>query len=433
MHLSSPSTPSYWLHEAPYQLNSENPLPAKADIVIVGAGLTGMSAAYWLTQMRPELSVVVVDARGVSSGATGRNGGIICPGLNDDFEDTVNSYGMASAERLVNFDYRNVEWLDKFLRQHADNDKGTFDPELTWMKHGTIVAWSNQQEADESRERAEQLARSVSDMRVLSPEELQAITGIKTYKYGGLQIKTTAIAWAAKIVFCLARAVEKKVIIATHTRVDRVENEGPVNRVITSRGVIETPKVAFCTNAWTQHLVKSFHNYLVPVRNQVVSVRAPENMPPMDYVLSANRGYQYMSRRPNGDLIMGGMRDIVPNKQEHEDDDSVLNLAVSSGLRDFMRNVMQVPVAMEREWVGVMGFSMRDGLPFVGSLEKLTGKSGQFVAAGFTGHGMPRTFLCGRAIAQILTDQELESWFPTEFLVDHPSRAYLSDSTGSKL
>lgn len=33
-----------------------------------------MSTAYWLQQLRPELKVVVVDARGVSSGATGRNG-----------------------------------------------------------------------------------------------------------------------------------------------------------------------------------------------------------------------------------------------------------------------------------------------------------------------------------------------------------------------
>lgn len=38
------------------------------------AGLTGMSTAYWLQQLRPELKVVVVEARGISSGATGRNG-----------------------------------------------------------------------------------------------------------------------------------------------------------------------------------------------------------------------------------------------------------------------------------------------------------------------------------------------------------------------
>lgn len=36
--------------------------------------------------------------------------------------------------------------------------------------------------------------------------------------------------------------------------------------------------------------------------------------------------------------------------------------------------------------------------------------------------GMPRTFLCGRALAQLLADKPLDDWFPPEFLVDHESR-----------
>lgn len=41
--------------------------------------------------------------------------------------------------------------------------------------------------------------------------------------------------------------------------------------------------------------------------------------------------------------------------------------------------------------------------------------------------GMPRTFLCGRGIAQLLSNQPLDSYFPEQFLVDHPSRKYLLD------
>lgn len=153
-----------------------------------------------------------------------------------------------------------------------------------------------------------------------------------------------------------------------------------------------------------------------------------------------------MSCRPNGDVIMGGMRDIVPNKQEHEDDDSSLNMTVSQALREFVRDTLKVP-DIEREWVGVMGFT-RDRLPLVGDLRYVLGPmqgKNQYIAAGFTGHGkynnslahvlflslllnntsnsgMSRTFLCGRALAQLLTDQSLEDWFPPEFLVQHPSR-----------
>ncbi|KAI7875557.1 FAD dependent oxidoreductase [Lichtheimia hyalospora FSU 10163] len=418
MHLNPTSTLSYWLTNAPFQQPTNEPLPDKADIVIIGAGLSGMSTAYWLQQLRPELKVVVVDARGVSSGATGRNGGIITPGLNDDFDAIVNSYGVDAAQNLVEFDYRNVDALAEFLKHHSDNDKGFFDPEITWTK-GTIIAWSTAQEAEDSYPGAVALANKIQDIRVLSPEELQKIPGLESFKHGGIHIRTTAIAWAAKIVFCLARYLQNKIHIATHTRVLSVEG----NKVITSRGTIQAGRVAYCTNAWSGRLLEKMSPYIVPVRNQVVSARAVEGRPRLEHVLSANRGYQYMSFRPNGDIIMGGMRDIVPSKQEYEDDDSTMNLTVSQGLRKFMREIVHVP-SVDKEWVGVMGFS-RDRLPIVGNLKPVLGdKEGchQYISAGFTGHGMPRTFLCGRALAQMLADKPLDDWFPPEFLVEHKSR-----------
>ncbi|KAF7732362.1 hypothetical protein EC973_005258 [Apophysomyces ossiformis] len=382
-----------------------------------------MSTAYWLQQLRPDLSVVVIEARGVSSGATGRNGGIICPTLNDDYMDLVKAYGVESANRLIEFDHRNVEALKEFLKQHGDNDKGWFDPELTWQKQGMILAWASPEEATESRIGAERLAETYSEYKVLSAEEIREITKLDAY-CGGLQIKTAGVVWAAKIVFCLARAVQNHARIVTHTHVDHVKRVGNLCQVHTSRGVIEAGRVAYCTNGWTRDLLQLFQNHLAPVRNQVLSFRASPTTPKMDFLLSANRGYQYMSQRPNGDIIMGGMRDTVGNKQQYEDDDSTINLTVSNALRQHMRDTIKVSDVPDREWTGVMGFSMRDGFPFVGELHTF-GMDRQFIAAGFTGHGMPRTFLSGRALAQLLTDQPLDDWFPEQFLVQHPSREYL--------
>ena len=266
----------------------------------------------------------------------------------------LSAYGAESAQRLVEFDYRNVDMLSAFLKKHADNDKGFFDPELTWTK-GTIIAWSTAEEAEEARPSAETLCKKIDDMRIMSAEELKQIPGFESFQYGGLHIKTTALAWAAKIVFCLARYVSAQggVHIATHTKIENVEwdEKHAINTVHTSRGVIEASRVAFCTNAWTARLLEQVRDVLVPVRNQVVSVRAPADGPRLEYVMSADRGYQYMSCRPNGDYIMGGMRNVVPSKQEHEDDDSTLNTTVSDALRKFMADVVKVP-SVEREWAG---------------------------------------------------------------------------------
>lgn len=206
------------------------------------------------------------------------------------------AYGEASAKRLVEFDYRNVDALTEFLSKHADKDKGPFDPEFTWTK-GTVVAWSSEQEAEEARPGAEKLAKQIpDDIRVLSPEESRRMTGVEAFRYGGLHVKTTAIAWAAKIVFCLARCVQNKVHIATHTPVQSVESKQDHINVHTTRGVIRASKVAYCTNAWTQRLLGALSGCIVPVRNQVVSVCASPSTPRFDYIISADRGYNISTK-----------------------------------------------------------------------------------------------------------------------------------------
>ncbi|KAI8334975.1 FAD dependent oxidoreductase [Chlamydoabsidia padenii] len=388
------STHSHWLHNAPYQTPSTAPLPEKADIVIIGGGITGLSTAYWLTKLNPTLSVVVLEARGLSSGATGRNGGIICPGLNDNFGHYVQKYGEKEAERLVDFDYKNVDMLADFLEEHGDKDNGFYDPQITWLKHGTICGWASEIEAYEAKSNAntlQQLRPHQDDLQILSPEQIQSLTGQTQFIYGGLQIKQTAITWAARIVFCLARAVESKVHLATFTPVYQVKQPsgGGRHQVITSRGTIEANKVAYCTNAWTNYLLPHFSSHLVPIRNQVVSVH-PDVPIKMDYVLSVNRGYQYLSYRPyDKTMIFGGCRNTTMGWMMYEDDDSTLNQTVSCHLRGTLQDygLAHIP---QREWAGTMGFSIVDGLPFVGHLAGILGAEqgqGQYIAAGFSGHG----------------------------------------------
>lgn len=68
-------TKSYWLKEPSAKLlghRTTKELPRSADVVIVGSGITGSFAAHFLKELRPDLDVVVVEAREACSGATGR-------------------------------------------------------------------------------------------------------------------------------------------------------------------------------------------------------------------------------------------------------------------------------------------------------------------------------------------------------------------------
>ena len=54
-------------------------LPKRVDVAVIGAGISGVSTAYHIAKLRPDLAVCILDARNVSGGATGRNGGLVHP------------------------------------------------------------------------------------------------------------------------------------------------------------------------------------------------------------------------------------------------------------------------------------------------------------------------------------------------------------------
>ena len=93
--LANPSR-SWWLDNLPSGLvPPPSTLPATADVVIIGAGLTGCATAFWLQRLYGRSSVIL-DARGLAGGATGRNGGHLWPNPASDFE-------RSTVEELLSF------------------------------------------------------------------------------------------------------------------------------------------------------------------------------------------------------------------------------------------------------------------------------------------------------------------------------------------
>jgi glycine/D-amino acid oxidase-like deaminating enzyme len=137
-----------------------------------------------------------------------------------------------------------------------------------------------------------------------------------------------------------------------------------------------------------------------------------------------------MSQRPNGDIVLGGMRNIVEGKELDQPDDSTLNATIGKALREFLpKNFPEfkdTDIKVEKEWSGIMGFHLFDRLPFLGPLKDVPGRNdGEYACFGYTGHGMPRTFMAGKAIAGMVTGQPLPDWFPTECLPNHERRKHL--------
>lgn len=114
-------TLSFW-HDVPSPLASHRPdtLPSYADVVIIGSGITGTSVArtLLLDGANENLRIVMLEAREVCSGATGRNGGHIKPPLHHDYSDLKARFGRQQAEKTIRF---RLLHLDEMLRVAASD------------------------------------------------------------------------------------------------------------------------------------------------------------------------------------------------------------------------------------------------------------------------------------------------------------------------
>lgn len=252
-------------------------------------------------------------------------------------------------------------------------------------------------------------------------EDAQKYTTSKQAK-GGIACEFAGQVWPAKFVFGLADIVTSRgVNIQTRTMVTRVRRhwmpkESYEIETSENRGSITAEHVVYATNGYTSHLLPELRKTIVPTQGQVLATA------PLKIEIPGNTwydyGYLYMIQRPNGRLILGGCRHKHPRGETPMIDDSQLEPVVSKALREFLTTTFpelkdNAKLKIDYEWTGIMGFTP-DFLPMIGHLR---GK--EWIAAGYTGYGMPKCFGAGRAVAEMIAGKLQQADFVPQY---NPSR-----------
>ncbi|KAI1081451.1 FAD dependent oxidoreductase [Whalleya microplaca] len=332
---------SYWHKEPSEKLlghQTTKDLPHSADVVIVGSGITGSFAAHFLKEKRPELNVVMLEAREACSGATGRNGGHCQPAI----------YA-SSAPHIASFELRNYLYLKSLEEEysipcdwHTTSGVHAFYSADLFSIAQDIVADLTENYPDLAANVAVVTKGEGGSPAWLLEGERKELTlnGLRIPNAEGAVVQWHAASlWPYKLVaFVLERLLAGNkdgqpgsFNLQTNTPATGLtESEPPTPHnkptwtVHTPRGTVSAPHVLLATNGYTSHLLPAFSDLLVPTRGQVSALKPPEAPhspaePPLDiahtfYIVgepeAAFSREDYLVQRPppSAELVFGGGR-----------------------------------------------------------------------------------------------------------------------------
>ena len=472
-------TLSQWQDDPPYpelvDIQTPGGPPPTADIVIIGSGISGLAIARTaLRELRRKGTttsrVVVLEARQLCSGATGRNGGHIKASAHEAFHGMVHGRGMdrgragrlcafmlshlavltglASAEGIEDVsECRRVETVDFAVDEDTDAKMKEMVEEFAPFAPAGFEMVSHT--GDQARERFgvnERVVGAVSyPAGALSP-----------YRFVMVLWKKLLSEFAGVLSIETGTTVEEIQVNDERASSSKLEEDGAFPyTIVTSRGQIRARHVVHATNAYTSQLVPGLRGKGTAALCHMTAQRAADYFPDKDghrsWSVIFGQGFDYVTQRPTGELMIGGgffqgakqgMDMMGVSDDTKLDALTVMHLeGVMPTLFDPGHKVNGEGARVIRAWSGAIGL-VPDFVPLVGRLDpRITSRKvkkdsrddgkvppGEWISAYFCGDGMVWAWLCGAALGVMLAGSEdedlpaepgrpagkLADWFPSE-------------------
>ncbi|RZS68741.1 glycine/D-amino acid oxidase-like deaminating enzyme [Agromyces ramosus] len=249
----------FWLDDVRGRRVDHGPLvgDVEADLVIVGAGYTGLWTALRAVERQPGLRVVLLEAESVGWAASGRNGGF-CEASLTHGDENGRSRWPDEIDTLTRLGLENLDEIEATVRRYRMD----VDFERTGMLAVAVephqVPWIAGPDSDDGRD------------AFLDESSVRAEIASPTYLAGRWDRRTNAILHPAKLALELARViVEAGVVVHERTPVRRIDDAGSRVEVVTDRGVVRADRAVLATNVFPS-LLKRNRLMTVPVYDYVL-------------------------------------------------------------------------------------------------------------------------------------------------------------------
>jgi gamma-glutamylputrescine oxidase len=353
----------------------------KTDVVVIGGGFTGVSAALTLAERGAR--VVLLEAERIGFAASGRNGGQIHSGFRRDQEDLTRRFGEERARRL----WRLAEDAKALVRERAKAH--AIDCALT---DGLLIAAHSPRMARALKHEAEYLAAQYgADIaRYVDAAEARARTGSHIY-HGALEDLGGGHLHPLAYALGLARAAEAAgAVLHAGSRVHELETDGarviaraPQGRVVAGHAIV-------ACDAFSDAVLPQLARYLAPVESYIVATSPLSSeqratvLPGNDAVADTRFILDYYRLSSDGRLLFSGGETFFSPARD-----------IAALVRPRMEFVFPQlkGIAIDHAWRGTVGITATR-LPHFGRMNDRV-----LFGYGYSGQGVALANMGGKALA----------------------------------
>ena len=360
-----------------------------ADVIIIGSGLVGLSAALHLKKQQPALNVLVLERGFLPTGASTKNAGFACFGTVSEQISYLKKSSEAEVLRMADYKWRGLQRL----RQNLGDDNIDYQ-----QNGGHELFMDNEQEA--ATEALDQLTYFNNLLQqAIGKPDIYSVANAKIADFGfnGIrQVIYTAYEGqlhTGKMMRTLLNKVYNLgVMVLNGCEIQKIENEGQRVALSTSQGNFKTGKVILATNAFANQLFPQLK--VIPGRGQVLVTKPIADLK-LKGTYHFNEGYYYF-RNIDNRILFGGGRNLDYAAEEtwdfgHTD-------KVKDQLLAYLKEIILPgrPFEVNYWWSGIMGFG-DDISPIVKQVEPNI-----FCAVRCNGMGVAMGSLVGEEVAELV-------------------------------
>lgn len=361
----------------------------QADWVVLGAGYAGLAAARRLAELQPEASIVLIDAKRVGFGASGRNSGFMVDLPHDLTSHSYTSNNDAD-RKIIRLCRGAIDYTRELVQRYGIS--------CDWREQGKLHGAANERGQHALTDFAKGLSALDEPYSLLDAKQMKAVTGSDFYQ-AGLLAPGAVLVQPAALSRGLGQTLPENVTLFEESPVLNIEIGKP-HTLTTAKGCIRAPKMVLANNAYASNFDQlGLKNRLLPVYTYASMTRpltAQEQV-----LLGGDESWGLIPADPLGTTVrrLADGRICVRNSFTFNPDvhasASTLKRVLKAHHKSFERRFPMLPeVSFEYTWGGALCLARNAGSEF-GEIAP-----GVFSAVCCNGLGLTRSTISGKLIAE---------------------------------